>query len=253
MANEIAKLTAISAAIILGFGLMTYVIVIFTEGTKNMSEKINNQLDQMLSMQNELNKAIHPDWVNQRFDWFRAIWIECAELMDKIGWKWWKKQTLDRDQAVLELVDIWHFILSEAISGEEIEDFKTDAINSILALKKMDENALDSIESIADEAIDGYLSGVVFWFFESAQSDQIQLSFDELYRMYAGKYVLNKFRQDHGYKTGEYCKTWHDGREDNEHLMEIIKICKDDGSFQNDVYKCLTFGYSIPEHKKSYA
>lgn len=212
-----------------------------------MSEKINNQLDQMLSMQNELNKAIHPDWVNQGFDWFRAIWIECAELMDKIGWKWWKKQTPDRDQVVLELVDIWHFILSEAISSEEIEEFKTDAINAMSIEFKNANDTLDSIEHMVDEAINGNLMDVVFWFFRVAFSDPIQMSFDELYRMYAGKYVLNKFRQDHGYKTGEYRKTWHDGREDNEHLMEIITACQSVESFQDDVYKCLSFGYSLGE------
>ena len=43
----------------------------------------------------------------------------------------------------------------------------------------------------------------------------------ELFELYVGKNVLNDFRQDHGYKTGEYQKLW-DGREDNEHLMEVL-------------------------------
>jgi hypothetical protein len=43
-----------------------------------------------------------------------------------------------------------------------------------------------------------------------------------LYRHYVGKNVLNFFRQDHGYKDGTYQKQWH-GREDNEHLMELLK------------------------------
>ena len=47
------------------------------------------------------------------------------------------------------------------------------------------------------------------------------LSFDQLYRMYVGKNVLNFFRQDHGYKDGSYVKVW-DGREDNEHLSDIL-------------------------------
>ena len=47
-----------------------------------------------------------------------------------------------------------------------------------------------------------------------------ELNFDDLYRAYVGKNVLNFFRQDNGYKEGTYIKTW-DGREDNEHLSEI--------------------------------
>ncbi len=83
------------------------------------------KIAEMLGMQNQLNTQIHPDWKNQNYDWNRAIWIECAELMDKIGWKWWKHQEIDRDQAVLELVDIWHFILSEAIRSEVEQDSRS--------------------------------------------------------------------------------------------------------------------------------
>ena len=42
-----------------------------------------------------------------------------------------------------------------------------------------------------------------------------------LYRDYVSKNVLNHFRQDHGYKTGEYKKTW-DGKEDNVHMAELL-------------------------------
>ena len=39
--------------------------------------------------------------------------------------------------------------------------------------------------------------------------------------MYVCKNVLNRFRQDQGYKEGSYRKLWA-GREDNEHLIEIL-------------------------------
>jgi len=50
----------------------------------------------------------------------------------------------------------------------------------------------------------------------------VNLSFDELFSRYVAKNVLNIFRQDHGYKDGTYVKTWQ-GREDNEHLMDILE------------------------------
>ncbi len=49
----------------------------------------------------------------------------------------------------------------------------------------------------------------------------LPMSFVELYELYIGKNVLNRFRQDHGYKDGTYQKVWF-GREDNEHLVEVI-------------------------------
>ena len=49
----------------------------------------------------------------------------------------------------------------------------------------------------------------------------IAMPFDELYRHYVGKNVLNVFRQDNGYRSGDYRKQWQ-GREDNEHLVELV-------------------------------
>ena len=51
--------------------------------------------------------------------------------------------------------------------------------------------------------------------------NSVEMDFDELYRQYVGKNVLNFFRQDNGYKDGSYIKQWQ-GREDNEHLVEIL-------------------------------
>jgi hypothetical protein len=39
--------------------------------------------------------------------------------------------------------------------------------------------------------------------------------------------MLNRFRQNNGYKSGEYKKLWH-GREDNEHLIELLAELSDD-------------------------
>ena len=38
--------------------------------------------------------------------------------------------------------------------------------------------------------------------------------------------MLNRFRQNNGYKSGEYRKLWQ-GREDNEHLIELLDELSD--------------------------
>ena len=63
-----------------------------------------------------VDTATHPDWRGQGYPWYRAIWVECAELLDHYGWKWWKHQTPDLEQVQLELVDIWHFGLSDLLA-----------------------------------------------------------------------------------------------------------------------------------------
>ena len=42
-----------------------------------------------------------------------------------------------------------------------------------------------------------------------------------LYECYIAKNVLNRFRQNNGYKEGSYKKIWN-GREDNEVMSEIL-------------------------------
>ena len=49
----------------------------------------------------------------------------------------------------------------------------------------------------------------------------LPMNYAELYALYIGKNMLNRFRQNNGYKSGEYKKLWQ-GREDNEHLIELL-------------------------------
>jgi len=51
-------------------------------------------------------------------------------------------------------------------------------------------------------------------------------NFNSLYKLYIGKHMLNKFRQDNGYKTQEYTKLWGDV-EDNVYLLEIVDSKED--------------------------
>jgi hypothetical protein len=73
------------------------------------------------------------------------------------------------------------------------------------------------------------------------------LDFENLYTGYIGKNVLNFFRQDHGYQDGSYQKTW-DGREDNEHLVEIVAgLDSSSPEFQQELYQGLKDRYtSLP-------
>ena len=72
------------------------------------------------------------------------------------------------------------------------------------------------------------------------------MTFDQLFKQYVGKNVLNFFRQDHGYKDGSYRKHWHDGREDNEHLVEAVQsLDTTKPEFKDELYQALVARYSI--------
>ena len=201
---------------------------------------MKQQLLTMLQMQDDMNTKVHPQWRQQGFAWHRAIWVELAEMLDHYGWKWWKHQEPDLEQVHLELIDIFHFGLSaRLVSGQAV----TDIANDIEAELQAGESAASFAETI-EIMVSNTLATKSFDVKTFAGlMQQTELSFDELFRHYVGKNVLNFFRQDHGYKTGEYIKVWN-GKEDNEVLMDVLKATDaDSAEFKDLVYQGLKQAY----------
>ena len=200
-----------------------------------MLQDINmrQQIITMLELQNDMNSKVHLEWREQDFEWYRAIWIECAELLDHYGWKWWKKQTPDVDQIALELVDIWHFGLSLMLLSDDSTETIIEKVENALSDSSAGENFADDLELFTERTLvtkDFDLVGF------SRLMVGIKMDFETLYVGYVGKNVLNFFRQDHGYQDGSYNKQWR-GIEDNEHLVEIVRLMdvSSDG-FAKDLY-----------------
>ncbi|MEA3301271.1 MAG: dUTP diphosphatase [Pseudomonadota bacterium] len=205
---------------------------------------MEQQIIAMLELQDGMNTKVHPDWRNQGYAWHRAIWVECAELMEHHGWKWWKKQSPDRDQVILELVDIWHFGLSILLlEGRSRADIAATVAAAIDAAPEAGDFLADverfTLATLANRRFEVSLFATLM--------KGVGLDFDDLYARYAGKNVLNLFRQDQGYQSGGYRKTWQ-GREDNEHLMEILnELDRASHSFRDDLYRSLELRYRISD------
>ena len=76
------------------------------------------------------------------------------------------------------------------------------------------------------------------------------MEWNDLFKQYVGKNVLNVFRQDHGYKAGTYIKIW-DGREDNEHLVEVLEVANlDSANVRDELYSSLKARYLIVQEGK---
>lgn len=194
-----------------------------------MSTVTKDSLDFMVSLQHQLNAHISPTWVTAGFEWHRAAWLEAAELMDHIGWKWWKAQSPNLPQAQIEVVDIWHFVLSDyivhhgtaaaTILSEEINDPQAKVALYRGKLRRLDELTLKEVaEVFAGQAATGVVGARLF----DALREASGLSWNQLQRMYAAKNVLNIFRQDNGYKEGHYVKNW-GGEEDNVFLEKVLE------------------------------
>ena len=194
----------------------------------------------MLNMQNKMNQKVHADWPAQNFEWYRATWIECGELVDHYGYKWWKAQTPDMDQVKLEVIDIWHFGMSALFKGQAIEAIADAMVAELEGYQYQNQGVIEATEALAQNSLaTKSFSVALFWDLLNA----CEMNFDELYRQYVGKNVLNFFRQDNGYKDGSYVKQWQ-GREDNEHLVEILnELDASANGFAEHVYQGLSQRY----------
>lgn len=203
-------------------------------------ELVHQRIEIMLTMQDAMNLRVHEDWRNQGFPWYRAIWVECAELLDHHGWKWWKKHSPDIEQVKLELVDIWHFGMSHLLLDATDPGVLADRLATALQRPVTGPGFQDDLESFALETLRHKSFDIDK--FATLLAD-VNLGFDELYQRYIGKNVLNFFRQDHGYQDGSYQKNWA-GREDNEHLVELVAgLDMTDPGFKDHLYDSLAKRY----------
>jgi dUTPase len=208
----------------------------------------------MLQLQAQLNDATNGEgWTKgvtknaKVINWKRCIYMECAEMVDSFSWKHWKSinQEPDWDNLQIEVVDVWHFMMSLAIENYSqtlrggiedlainisgLESFSTiDKKNSLFASQ---DEVIEKVESIMLASLskgDLDLEAFITDFFDLTLMSGLDL--ETLYRLYVGKNILNQFRQDNGYKDGSYIKVW-DGVEDNiimKHIWEKNSDIKPD-------------------------
>jgi dimeric dUTPase (all-alpha-NTP-PPase superfamily) len=204
-------------------------------------------LKEMFTLQQTLNddtngKGWEEGYTNQGkfISWKRCIHMECGELIDSFAWKHWKHiaKPTDWENVRVEVVDIWHFVMSlmlEQYHNENrgnidqlIEDVSNTQGFHDFCKEAYSPDGLDSLELINDiesliHICTGYeldlFDGLLRQYFDVALKCGINLTI--LYRYYVAKNVLNRFRQDNGYKEGSYQKTWN-GKEDNVVMLELL-------------------------------
>jgi len=106
------------------------------KGAEELTMSKEDMLQEMFRMQGLLNRRIgireagemseeeQQKWV---LNYCRAMSQEIAELTDSIPWKWWARyQKFDLQNARVEVVDLFHFLISVAeILGMSAEDVFT--------------------------------------------------------------------------------------------------------------------------------
>ena len=117
-----------------------------------------DKLEEIFSLQDELNSRIGVvtqglDDEEQRkwiLNYVRAMQQELAELTDSVPWKWWAKyQEFDKQNARVEVVDLFHFLISLAqVLGMSADDI----YDAYLKKNKVNHQRQDSGYSEKDES-----------------------------------------------------------------------------------------------------
>ena len=219
-----------------------------------MQQKKMNLIEQMFSLQKQLNDETNGEiWLtgvtreNRKISWYRGIYMEVAEAIDSFNWKHWKNinDEPDWDNIRVELVDIWHFVMSESIrigdrkyahkflNLEPKGGFDVDILVSSLE-EMLSLSVASSIESETNN-----IRKITDLFFTIIS--HLDIDVENLYKRYIVKNQLNTFRQQNGYKDGSYVKNW-DGVEDNVVAFEIMNL--NPTITPSDLYKKLDSKYS---------
>ncbi len=204
-------------------------------------------IKEMFLLQQKLNDETNgKGWENgytkngKIINWKRCIYMECAELIDSFNWKHWKDidKPIDWENAKIEVIDIWHFIMSLILEDYkinnkgDIDKLVRDFIEVVGFMRFTKEpytkDSFTAMELINDiEKIIHQTTGFKVDIYDELLRDYFAVALKcgvnlkVLYKYYIAKNVLNKFRQEHGYKEGTYKKVWN-GKEDNEVMLEIL-------------------------------
>ena len=193
-----------------------------------------SKIETMYKLQDKLNSDTNgKDWASsgvtkegRQINWLRCIYMETAEAIDSMNWKHWKDIHAEDDVANLkvELVDIWHFIMSEHIVKSGIEKAIKEAEKDIMEVANQTDEVISNadklffLEELMRDSVNGRLP---YRAFLQAVRQIEDFTMEDVYKLYIGKNCLNQFRQDHGYKDGTYVKLW-DGQEDNVYMQQAL-------------------------------
>lgn len=208
------------------------------------------QIRQMVEAQAGLNaQAYSQTWLAQGtlpnrdpkvWDYPLAAAQEIGEFLNSWGYAWWSvkkwpiEKPLDASNCLTELVDAWHFMLSQALIEEDGDVERTSAALLHGFVRCSDKgvtgghrfvvlHAKKLMSYLADYAdVNATQVTIYSQFFELLTAAGFSL--DHFHARYNAKLQLNIFRQLNGYKEKPrtYVKEWKDGKEDNYFLAGWI-------------------------------
>lgn len=236
---------------------------------ENFSTKEAQSVLDMLLLQKKLNdETCGLGWeklgiTDEGFEinWDRYMYMESAEFIESYPFKHWKNISVkaDIENAQLEIVDIWHFLLSKLLSMKtdnnllakmiveqnfEIKKAKKDIldINNLLLIEHFMKDCLQNSIAKKDKNKKNVNIENITYTFIRIVNAMFENGLNDLTKLYFGKNALNKLRQDYGYKDGTYVKNWinveNNGQVEDNVIMIFLMNKLEDTSIES-IYNAL--------------
>ena len=119
---------------------------------------MSDKFEELFRMQQALNERIgvhtasmtEEEQTKWLLNYSRAMNQEMAELIDSVPWKWWAKyQKFDQQNARVEVVDLFHFLISMAqVLGMSADD----VFNAYVKKNEVNFKRQDTGYAVKDEA-----------------------------------------------------------------------------------------------------
>ena len=119
---------------------------------------MSDKFEELFRMQQALNERIgvhtasmtEVEQTKWLLNYSRAMSQEMAELIDSVPWKWWAKyQKFDQQNARVEVVDLFHFLISMAqVLGMSADD----VFNAYVKKNEVNFKRQDTGYAVKDEA-----------------------------------------------------------------------------------------------------
>lgn len=181
---------------------------------------MTNIFEIMVKLQHKFNEETIENYLDKNLNWNSAIIAESGELLDSLGYKWWKKVVPDMENVKVEAIDLLHFVISDYLQknyngnyfymARTIDDFRMSFLDKGFNLSFSLEQQVNQLN----------LNSIGRFTIMKQIFNHLNMSNEDVYIAYIVKNCLNKFRQDNGYKDGSYIKYWNE-KEDNVVAYEI--------------------------------
>lgn len=208
----------------------------------------HNQIKQMIAVELRLQENVQRRLGQCDIDCHHSAIFACCSVLEKMELFEPSVKFTQKEFVLSKFGDLWHFYMFRFM---DVADNKistaTAALNAALlrvasprpqvrfdgCLYDLDQlNLCEKIKLLVGLTSSNRISIELF----SSILKEVGIDWLVLYKTFVGKNVLELFRRDHGYRTGNYVKVWNTLRDEG-HLEELLTVIDcDSEKYLDDLY-----------------